>query len=94
MSIRPVKHVVQSKPTLEGAGVKLRRAFGFGNTSEYDPFLLFDDFRNDNPDEYPLGSRGTRIAALKRSRTCLPARLNTVTASAIAGASAQATCSG
>ena len=55
MSIRPVKHVVQSKPTLEGAGVKLRRAFGFGNTSEYDPFLLFDDFRNDNPDEYLAG---------------------------------------
>ncbi len=55
MSIRPVKHVVQSKPTLEGAGVKLRRAFGFGDTSEYDPFLLFDDFRNDNPDEYLAG---------------------------------------
>ena len=55
MSIRPVKHVVQSKPTLEGAGVKLRRAFGFGDPSEYDPFLLFDDFRNDNPDEYLAG---------------------------------------
>ena len=55
MSIRPVKRVVQSKPTIEGAGVKLRRAFGFGETSEYDPFLLFDDFRNDNPDEYLAG---------------------------------------
>ena len=55
MSIRPVKHVAQSKPTLEGAGVKLRRAFGFGDTTEYDPFLLFDDFRNDNPDEYIAG---------------------------------------
>ena len=32
MSLRPVKQVVQSKPTLEGAGVKLRRAFGFGDT--------------------------------------------------------------
>ena len=55
MSIRPVRRVAQSKPTLEGAGVKLRRAFGFGDTSEYDPFLLFDDFRNDNPDEYLAG---------------------------------------
>jgi quercetin 2,3-dioxygenase len=55
VSIRPVKRVAQSKPTLEGAGVKLRRAFGFGDTSEYDPFLLFDDFRNDNPDEYLAG---------------------------------------
>jgi redox-sensitive bicupin YhaK (pirin superfamily) len=55
MSIRPVKRVVKSKPTLEGAGVHLRRAFGFGNTSEYDPFLLLDDFRNDVPEEYLAG---------------------------------------
>jgi len=55
VSIRPVKRVDLSKPTLEGAGVKLRRAFGFGDTSEYDPFLLFDDFRNDRPEEYLAG---------------------------------------
>jgi len=55
LSIRPVKQVIESKPTLEGAGVKLRRAFGFGETSEYDPFLLFDDFRNDRPDDYIAG---------------------------------------
>src|SRR3569833_3339465 len=55
MSSRPVKRVVQSKPTIEGAGVHLRRAFGFGETSETDPFLLFDDFRNDRPDDYLTG---------------------------------------
>jgi hypothetical protein len=55
MSIRPVKQIVQSKPTMEGAGVKLRRAFGFGDTSEFDPFLLLDDFRNDNPQDYLAG---------------------------------------
>ncbi len=55
MSIRPVKRVVQSKPTLEGAGVHLRRAFGFGTTSEFDPFLLLDDFRNDDPEAYLAG---------------------------------------
>jgi redox-sensitive bicupin YhaK (pirin superfamily) len=55
MSIRPVKKIIQSKPTLEGAGVHLRRAFGFGDTKEFDPFLLLDDFRNDNPDEYQAG---------------------------------------
>jgi redox-sensitive bicupin YhaK (pirin superfamily) len=55
MSIRPVKSIIQSKPTLEGAGVKLRRAFGFGNTTEFDPFLLLDDFRNDRPDDYNAG---------------------------------------
>jgi len=55
MSIRPIKRIVQSKPTMEGAGVKLRRAFGFGETSEFDPFLLLDDFRNDRPDDYRAG---------------------------------------
>jgi redox-sensitive bicupin YhaK (pirin superfamily) len=55
VSIRPVKRVIQPKPTLEGAGVHLRRGFGFGNTTDFDPFLLFDDFRNDNPEEYLAG---------------------------------------
>jgi redox-sensitive bicupin YhaK (pirin superfamily) len=55
MSIRPVKRIIQSKPTLEGAGVKLRRAFGFGETGEFDPFLLLDDFRNDRPEDYTAG---------------------------------------
>ena len=55
MSIRPIKRLVKSKPTLEGAGVHLRRAFGFGNTSEFDPFLLFDDFRNERPEDYLAG---------------------------------------
>jgi redox-sensitive bicupin YhaK (pirin superfamily) len=55
MSLRPVKQVIQPKPTIEGAGVKLQRAFGFGKTKEFDPFLLLDDFRNDNPNDYIAG---------------------------------------
>src|SRR5580704_15465509 len=55
MSIRPVKRLIHSTPTLEGAGVHLRRAFGFGNTTDFDPFLLLDDFRNDIPKEYLAG---------------------------------------
>jgi len=55
MSIRPVKRLVAAKPTVEGAGVHLRRAFGFGNTSDFDPFLLLDDFRNDVPEDYLAG---------------------------------------
>jgi hypothetical protein len=55
MSIRPVKRVIDARPTVEGAGVKLHRGFGFGETSEFDPFLLFDDFRNDRPDDYLAG---------------------------------------
>jgi redox-sensitive bicupin YhaK (pirin superfamily) len=55
MSLRPVKRVIEARPTVEGAGVKLRRAFGFGETDEYDPFLLFDDFRNENPADFAAG---------------------------------------
>jgi redox-sensitive bicupin YhaK (pirin superfamily) len=55
MSIRPVKRIVEAQPTMEGAGVKLRRAFGFGDTDETDPFLLFDDFRNERPNDYLAG---------------------------------------
>jgi len=55
MSIRPVKRLIKAKPTLEGAGVHLRRAFGFGNTGEFDPFLLLDDFRNERPEDYLAG---------------------------------------
>jgi len=55
MSIRPVKRVSQSVPTMEGAGVRLRRAFGFGDTSDFDPFLMMDDFRSDRPEDYRAG---------------------------------------
>jgi len=55
MSIRPVSRLIKAKPTLEGAGVHLRRAFGFGNTTDFDPFLLLDDFRNDIPEDYLAG---------------------------------------
>jgi quercetin 2,3-dioxygenase len=50
-----VKQILETKPTIEGAGVKLQRAFGFGKTAEFDPFLLFDDFRNENPADYLAG---------------------------------------
>jgi redox-sensitive bicupin YhaK (pirin superfamily) len=55
MSTRKIKHIAQARPTIEGAGVRLRRAFGFGNTAGYDPFLLLDDFRNDSPQDYTAG---------------------------------------
>jgi quercetin 2,3-dioxygenase len=55
MSLRPIRQIIQTKPTMEGAGVKLQRAFGFGKTKDFDPFLLLDDFRNDNPEDYLAG---------------------------------------
>lgn len=55
MSLRPVIETRLSQPTLEGAGVHLRRAFGFGDPAEADPFLLFDDFRGERPADYQAG---------------------------------------
>ena len=55
MSIRPVASERLAQPHIEGAGVHLHRAFGFGDPSELDPFLLFDDFRNDRPEDFQRG---------------------------------------
>jgi hypothetical protein len=55
MSLRAVKQIIETTPTIEGAGVKLERAFGFGKTKDFDPFLLLDDFRNENPRDYLAG---------------------------------------
>ena len=55
MSIRPVLESRAAQPTMEGAGVHLHRAFGFHKPSELDPFLLFDDFRNEDPAHYAQG---------------------------------------
>jgi len=55
VSIRPVKRLVKAEPAIEGAGVHLRRAFGFGGTEDFDPFLLLDDFRNERPEDYLAG---------------------------------------
>jgi len=55
MSFRPVTETRRAQPTMEGAGVHLHRAFGFGDPAEADPFLLFDDFRGDAPHLYRKG---------------------------------------
>ena len=55
MSFRPVKSETLAQPTLEGAGVHLHRAFGFHNPSAFDPFLLFDDFRNEDLEKFKAG---------------------------------------
>jgi quercetin 2,3-dioxygenase len=55
MAYRKIKRINKSVPTIEGAGVHLKRVFGFGNTDETDPFLLLDDFRSDTPEYYLKG---------------------------------------
>jgi quercetin 2,3-dioxygenase len=52
---RRIRKVVKSRPTMEGAGVRLRRAIGFGDPLTYDPFLLLDDFRSNDPEDYRRG---------------------------------------
>src|SRR5659263_680051 len=52
---RKIESISKSKPTLEGAGVHLKRAFGYNEVPELDPFLLLDDFHSDNPADYIAG---------------------------------------
>jgi len=52
---RSVKKIIPASPVLEGAGVRLNRVFGFGDTELFDPFLLMDDFRSDTPADYLKG---------------------------------------
>lgn len=52
---RQVKKIWKSQPTIEGAGVHLNRVFGFHQVPKLDPFLLLDDFRSENPEEYKAG---------------------------------------
>jgi len=52
---RKVRKIFKSQPTIEGAGVHLRRAFGFDEIPLFDPFLMLDDFRGDKPEQYVKG---------------------------------------
>ena len=52
---RNIRRVFKSTPTIEGAGVHLKRAFGFTEAPLFDPFLLLDDFRSNNPADYLKG---------------------------------------
>jgi redox-sensitive bicupin YhaK (pirin superfamily) len=52
---RKIRKVFKSKPTIEGAGVHLERVFGFSEVPQFDPFLLLDDFRSDDPEHYLKG---------------------------------------
>ena len=55
MRTRQIKTVFKSKPTMEGAGVRLKRVFGYHEAEQMDPFLLLDHFGSDNPEDYIKG---------------------------------------
>jgi redox-sensitive bicupin YhaK (pirin superfamily) len=79
MSLRAVKEVIHTQATREGAGVKLERAFGFGKTKEFDPFLLLDDFRNNNPQDYLAGFPWHPHRGIETIRMCWRNRWSMVT---------------
>ena len=54
-SIRKIRQTFKSQPVIEGAGVRLKRAFGYPEMLQFDPFLLLDDFHSDNPEDYKAG---------------------------------------
>jgi redox-sensitive bicupin YhaK (pirin superfamily) len=55
MATRRIAKIFKSRPTVEGAGVHLKRAFGYSEVPQFDPFLMLDDFHTSNPDEYLAG---------------------------------------
>jgi hypothetical protein len=91
VTIRQVKRLIKAKPTLEGAGVHVRRAFGFGSTSDFDPFLLLDDFRNEQPADYLAGFPWHPHRGIETITYVLTGTSNMVTAWATAASSASAT---
>jgi hypothetical protein len=66
MTIRRIAKVFKSRPTVEGAGMHLKRAFGYSNVPQFDPFLMLDDFHTCNPDECHL-SLGDTPSCLQNS---------------------------
>ncbi len=81
---RGVEQIIRGRPATDGAGVRLTRVIGTSQLDHLDPFLLFDVFESDDPDDYIAGFPRTRIAVLKRSLICWPARWSTVTVSVTA----------
>ena len=55
MSTRNIVSIWQSRPTIEGAGVRLKRAFSYSQVPQFDPFLMLDDFHSENPEDYIAG---------------------------------------
>ena len=94
MSLRPVKRIIESRPTIEGAGVRLRRAFGFGETADYDRFYCWMTSAMKILPTTWQAFPGTRTAASRPSRMFLRARYTIRIASATKASWEEAMCSG
>ena len=91
---RKIKSIRKAEPVLEGAGVHLKRAFGYHQLPDYDPFLMLDDFRNDDPDKYLPGFPWHPHRGIETITTCWKVLLSMVTAWGIMVRSTKEKCSG
>src|SRR5437773_4405281 len=91
---RGIKEVLAARPTIEGAGVHLHRAFGAAEVPRLDPFLLLDDFRSENPAEYVAGFPWHPHRGIETVTYMLTAGWSTRTASGTRGSSAPVTSNG
>ena len=91
---RKIQKVIKSKPTIEGAGVHLKRAIGYNEVPAFDPFLLLDDFRSNDPRYYTKGFPWHPIAGSRPSLISFVGRSNTGIAWKIRALSVPGMCSG
>jgi redox-sensitive bicupin YhaK (pirin superfamily) len=91
---RKIRKILKAKPTIEGVGVHLKRAFGFSEVPMFDPFLLLDDFRSDNPDHYTKGFPWHPHRGIETITYVLSGDVEHGTAWGIGGSSLQAMYSG
>ncbi len=91
---RKIRKVFKSKPTIEGAGVHLRRVFGNSEVPLFDPFLMLDDFRNTDPYQYIKGFPWHPHRGIETITYVFRATSSTETAWGTRASSPRATCSG
>jgi hypothetical protein len=89
-----VERLVNGMEVSDGAGVRLLRVLTHDLQRRLDPFLMLDEFRSDNPDDYIAGFPTTRTVASKPSPTCWMAACVTATAPARKACWGRAACSG
>jgi redox-sensitive bicupin YhaK (pirin superfamily) len=91
---RNVRKVLKSRPTLEGAGVRLRRAFGYQHVAQLDPFLLLDDIHSSDPEDYIKGFPWHPHRGIETVTYMLHGRVEHGDSRAIEASSPPAMCSG